>query len=1478
MKLNSWLLGLRQFSLERRRGSRRRSVSVAGVIERLESRRVLSITGLGAIGVETQLNSFSPDVQTFPTVAVAPTGNYVATWESNGQDGSGSGIFAQRYGADGTAVGGEFRVNTYTTGLQGHPSVAIDSAGDFVITWTDADSEDGSGEGVFAQRYSATGVTNGGEFQVNNYTTGDQENSRIAMDASGDFVITWMSFGQDASFNGVYARRYSSTGVPAGPEFPVNTFTTSQQTFPKVAMSPTGDFTIVWSSYGEDGSKYGIFAQRYQSSGAPVGGEFQVNVNTTGQQISPSVAMDLAGDFVVTWQSNHVGANYDVYARQFDSAGTPQGAEFRVNSYTTDIQGQPSVTMDTAGDFAVVWQSNTQDFSLNGVYLKQFNSGRAALTGDLQVNSFTSGNQGGPAIAGASAGDCVVAWSSDSQDFGTSGVYSQRFRSTVGPIVRAVFEGSFARIINPGDIVTSSVTSLSIQFSDDMKTDGPAGVFDMSNFRLTRNGVDVSPLFSGGASYANAAHILTLNLTRSLEQGNYQFLLKQTLQDSNGRTLDGEPNRVPGGDFRISFAVAEYARLGRTDFLVNTTTANAQGSPSTAMDALGNTVVVWSGNGIGDSDGIFGQRYDSKGVALGTEFKINTYTTGAQARPRVAMDPTGDFVVVWQSINQDHSGNGIYAQRFLPSGAPVGAEFLVNTTTTGSQTEGVVAMDPTGAFVIAWTSPGQDGNGYGVFARRYSSSGAPLGGEFPINTYTTNDQIDPSIAMDARGDFLIAWTSYGEDGSLGGVFGRMFDGFGTARTAEFRVNKYTTSNQLLPAVAADPQGDFAVAWESLGQDGDSYGIFSQRFSLQSQQGDSDFNVNGGTVGTQQNPSIAMDQRGDSVVAWESNSFGNFDVLARRFNAAGIADGSQFSPIGSASAQSHPSVAMDAEGDSVFVWQSLNQDGSGYGIYSVRYRTDIAPILSNIESTPLNAIASQNTPITATMQASDSDDTNWTGATIQIADGYQSNQDLLSIVNTAKITGTFDSVTGTMTLKGTDTVANYQTALRSVTYHNSSASPNTSITRTIDIEATDGARIATASRDLNVMAASNPAVVTGVSGTGTYTENGTAIPIASGIVITDSDSPMLASAQVTFSNWQAEDRIQFNNVFALQRTFSQNLTNHTAVLTITGAAPADHYQTLLRSVIYSDVSDNPNTSARVATFIVNDGSTNSSSNTRSLVVTPKNDAPVLSAIETTPLAYKANDPAFPAQAISATLLASDPDSANYTKATVQITAGYQNNGSGHDVLSFTNQSGITGSFDAATGTLTLTGTSSVSNYRTALRSVKFSSSGSAVSTAARTLTLIAFDNSSPTPLTSTPISRSVTVSITNNPPALTGVPATPLSYTRGSAAVTIAPALLVLDGDSINLSGATIQITGNYQNGQDVLAFTAGFGVTGSFNTSNGTLTLSGIASLANYQTLFRSVTYKTNTSGASVSARTIAFIANDGLAISSAVTRSVTLN
>ncbi len=306
-------------------------------------------------------------------------------------------MFAQRYDASGNPRGSEFRVNNYTPSWQRKPSVASDPAGNFVVVWTGA-FQDGDGSGVFAQRYDASGGPRGAEFQVNTYTTGDQWFPRVALDAVGNFVVVWQGFGPGEKSDGIFARRFDAAGTPRGAEFHVNTYTTDNQWKPSLASDAAGNFVVAWESTGQDGDSWGVFAQRYDAAGAPRGSEFQVNTDTYSWQYLPSVASDAAGNFVVAWDGWRPdgSGNFDhIYAQRYDASGSPRGSQFRVNSATTFWQSQPSVASDTAGNFVVTWYSWEQDGDLGGVFAQRFGGLQPAA---LAVDASASGGSDGDGI------------------------------------------------------------------------------------------------------------------------------------------------------------------------------------------------------------------------------------------------------------------------------------------------------------------------------------------------------------------------------------------------------------------------------------------------------------------------------------------------------------------------------------------------------------------------------------------------------------------------------------------------------------------------------------------------------------------------------------------------------------------------------------------------------------------------------------------------------------------------------------------------------------------------------------------------------------------------------------------------------------------------------------------------------------------------------------------------------------------------
>ncbi len=371
-------------------------------------------------GPEFSVNSYTTGVQDQTAVAVEADGDYVVVWESTGQDGSADAVAAQRFSRDGSARGGEFLANTYTAGSQNSAEVAVNRRGRSIIVW-ESTGQDGNLDGIFGQRYDASGSPAGTEFQVNSYTTGNQLFPSVGIAAAGGFMVVWDSAGMDGNLGGVVAQRYDSAGSPVGANFVVNSYTTGAQDTAKIAMHADGRAVVVWESTGQDGNSDGVFGQRFDAAGSPLGGEFQVNTLTTGIQDDPLVTMAADGGFVVVWEGNP-----ELNARRYDASGNPVGAEFLVNSYTTNIQFVYGMAMDQQGNFIVAWEElGGRDGSVNGVFGQRFTTADAFRGPEFLAPTYTTGSQGWPALAADEVGNYVVVWQSGHD--AAIGVFGQRF-------------------------------------------------------------------------------------------------------------------------------------------------------------------------------------------------------------------------------------------------------------------------------------------------------------------------------------------------------------------------------------------------------------------------------------------------------------------------------------------------------------------------------------------------------------------------------------------------------------------------------------------------------------------------------------------------------------------------------------------------------------------------------------------------------------------------------------------------------------------------------------------------------------------------------------------------------------------------------------------------------------------------------------------------------------------------------------------
>ena len=521
--------------------------------------------------------------------------------------------------------------------------------------------------------------------------------------------------------------------------------------------------------------------------------------------------------------------------------------------------------------------------------------------------------------------------------------------------------------------------------------------------------------------------------------------------------------------------------------------------------------------------------------------------------------------------------------------------------------------------------------------------------------------------------------------------------------------------------------------------------------------------------------------------------------------------------------------------------------------------DQAPVLSGAGNSTAYTAGGPGVAIDNLLAVSDPDNLDLASATVTISGNFQAGDQLI-FTNQNGISGSYNSATGVLTLTGSATVAQYQTALDSVTFSTSSVS---AASRTVSWQVSDGTQSSTSPAS-TVTITIQPPALGGAGVAATYTQGGPAQSLDTGLTVSDPSSANLVGATVAItSGLLPGDTLGFTNQNGISGVYSST----TGVLTLSGSASLAAYQTALDSVTFSSTSLNPTNYgadlSRAISWQVNDGTLPSAVVSSSVNVVGVDQAPVLSGAGNS-TAYTAGAPGV---AIDNLLAVSDPDNLNLASATVTISNNFQ----AGDDLFFTAQNGIVGNYNSATGVLTLTGSATVAQYQTALDSITFYTTST--SALARTVSWQVSDG------TQSSTTAASTVTITIQPPALggAGVAAT---YIQGGPAQSLDTGLTVSDPSSANLVGATVAIASGLLPG-DTLNFTNQGAITGSYNAATGVLTLSGTATLAQYQTALDSITFSTTSLNPTYfgtdTARAISWQVNDGTLPSAVVSTSVTV-
>ena len=205
----------------------------------------------------------------------------------------------------------------------------------------------------------------------------------------------------------------------------------------------------------------------------------------------------------------------------------------------------------------------------------------------------------------------------------------------------------------------------------------------------------------------------------------------------------------------------------------------------------------------GSEFGVFGQRYDEFGNAMGDRFQINTHTLNDQMDSDVTLDSNGDLVVTWQSENQGGDDSGIYIQKFeltTTGVSKVGNEEKVNTLNSEVKDPEITALTD-GNVVVTWEDESN------VYAQILNSSGAKVGLEIDV-TLATGTQANPVITAISTG-FIVTWQS-NESGN-NDIYAQRFNSTGSEVGTKTKINTTDIGEQVGPVITTLKDGGYIIA-------------------------------------------------------------------------------------------------------------------------------------------------------------------------------------------------------------------------------------------------------------------------------------------------------------------------------------------------------------------------------------------------------------------------------------------------------------------------------------------------------------------------------------------------------------------------------------------------------------------------------------------------------------------------------------------
>jgi hypothetical protein len=753
--------------------------------------------GVHKIGTEQQVNQRTNSNQDSPQVVALADGGFLVVYESynGGLDNSGDGVVARRYGSDGQAVTDEFLVNVTTSGNQNRPSVLATPDGGYIITWED------QGKNIVQRVYGSDNQSETGEVVVATGTgMGDSGGPEMASftDAahSGMYVTVWnaTSGPSDGSSTGVVGQIFGADGKPLKGAFQVNTTMDGSQNYPDVITLQDGSFVVYWdtSDSGANGSDvravhYAVDAVTGQVAVKGTG-DFIVNTFTDGKQYKPvGVALEDGGYLIVWGSAGGDGSGSAIYAQRYDANDHKVGREFIVNTTTNGNQGYGGDSVDVThildatlmadGNVYIAWQSDNVDGSGMGMGVEGIVvNPDAAYYSEFTVNTTKAGDQNDPMVISLPSGGLFEVWVSANGDGSGTAIKGQMLDAKGQPVGA---EFTVNSTVAGNQLTPVVLANGNIEVVWTSPGSGGANYLKGQQYTYTYDSeMNINGLVAVGAEYnissgANATGQANPSIT-SLEDGGYMVVWEAIV--SNEYKIFGRQYGADGSP------VTGEMTLGSTGLTVGVLGNSNGWSPLPSITQLseGKIVVSFATAGSGYDTSML--TYDPITHQAGGLSVVNQTTSGDQASATVSALDNGNFVVTWDSNNNegpDQNGYGVWGRIYNANGQALSDEFLVNTVTSGNQQLAQVLSRADGSFVAVFisatdTAPGADTNG--IYAQYFDVDGNKVGQQMQINQLTYGEQVEVNATFMEGGQLYVTWTDRGVgDGSGSAIKGRFVD-------------------------------------------------------------------------------------------------------------------------------------------------------------------------------------------------------------------------------------------------------------------------------------------------------------------------------------------------------------------------------------------------------------------------------------------------------------------------------------------------------------------------------------------------------------------------------------------------------------------------------------------------------------------------------------------------------------------------------